>query len=106
MDDVLGIPLNVLTPSALGLAAIAVILTSFARGWIVSRFTVETMLAGYKELAEQANKRAEDYKEIAERERARADVIEKIATDLTVVGETASRILGALPHNREGGKTT
>lgn len=85
------------TPAALGLGAIALIVTSFARGWIISRFTMETLLSGYKLLVEQANQRAEDWKSLYETEKIRADVLHDVAQKMTPLAETTAKILAALP---------
>ena len=86
-----------LTPAALALSAVALIITSFARGWIVSKFTVETMLSGYRLVAEQANLRTTDYIVLWEVEKKRADKLEEIVDTLKIVGEQQLKILQALP---------
>lgn len=85
-----------LTPVALSLSAIALVITSFARGWIVSKFVVEMLVAA-------ANQRGEDYKALYETEKQRADVLQGIVEQLTELGTTSAKILEALP--RTGGSS-
>jgi hypothetical protein len=93
---------NPLTLGALSLAAIALIITSFARGWIVSRYTVETMLGGYKGLVDQANIRAADYKEAWELSEAARKLDSEHQAKLLVYAEAADKVLQALPVTYPG----
>lgn len=102
MDEIVGIPLDVATPAALGLSVIALIVMSFVRGWIMSRFTVEQLLTVHRLISDQANLRADFNWKLYETERHRGDVLEKILDDLSVVGETQVRILNALPKPTMG----
>lgn len=94
--------LQTATPAAVALSAIALIITSFARGWIVSAFTVTTLLGVYKLLVDQANQRAEDYKEIADIERKRGDVVQEMNIKLTSLVETSAKILAEVSVPRPG----
>jgi hypothetical protein len=89
--------LETVTPISLALGAVALILTSFARGWIVSKATVEIMIKGYEAVSEQSNKRANDFQEMYHTEKERGDILQGIVEKLTVIGETSARILDALP---------
>ena len=101
-EELLGFSPRELTLSALALAELALIIMAFVRGWIVSKFAVETMLSGYKALVEQANQRADDYKSLYETEKARSDKLEEIVDALAVVGEQQLKILKALPVPNSG----
>lgn len=94
-----------LTPISLCLTAIALIITSFARGWIVSRFTVETLLGVQNLRIEEAIKRGDDYKLAWELAEKRADILQKLVVELKVVGESVDKLLNSLPvpHNGDGG---
>ncbi len=88
---------GVATPTALSLGAIALIISAFARGWILSKFTVETLIQGYKDLVELHKLRADDFKALYETERKRADVLGEVAT-------LAATILERLPVPSSGDK--
>lgn len=93
-----------LTPITLALASIALIITSFARGWIVSKFTVNTLLTVQNLRIQEAIKRGEDYKLAWELSEKRADVLQAVVDKLTGVGDTLNRVLDALPAPKTGDK--
>jgi len=92
---------GVVTPAAFGLSAIALIITSFARGWIVSRFTVETLIQGYKELIEQEKRRADDWKALYFDEKESRILLQQVGEKMTALGETSAKILAAIPTTPE-----
>lgn len=91
-----------LTPITLSLAAISLIITSFARGWIVSRFTVETLLAVQNLRIEEAIKRGDDYKIAWELSEKRGDVLQGMVDSLSGLTVTVNKVLDALPAPRSG----
>ena len=91
-----------LTPAALALSAVALIITSFARGWIVSRFTVETLLSVQNLRIAEAIKRGDDYKAAWELSEKRGDVLQALVDKLTVVGDSVDKILTNLPAPQKG----
>jgi hypothetical protein len=101
-DTIMSSPL---TPITLSLAAISLIITSFARGWIVSRFTVETLLSVQNLRIAEAIKRGDDYKLAWELSEKRADILQKLVDKTTAVGENVDKILSALPLPPNGGST-
>lgn len=105
MNEVLGIPLSVATPSALSLMAIALIITSFARGWIVSKLTVETLLTVQNLRISEAIQRGDDYRTAWELSEKRADLLQDLVDNLSIVGVSVDKILKALPpvnHSEQG----
>lgn len=105
MNDIVAtIATSPLTPITLALTSIALIITSFARGWIVSKFTVETLLAVQNLRIQEAIKRGEDYKLAWELSEKRADILQSVVDKLTGVGDTLNRVLDALPAPKVGDK--
>jgi len=104
MDWIDSIAASPLTPITLSLSAIAVIITSFARGWIVSRFTVETLLGVQNLRIAEAIKRGDDYKAAWELSEKRGDILQALVDDLTVVGASVDKILSSLPTPQTGGR--
>jgi hypothetical protein len=94
LDVIAGSPL---TPITLSLGAISLIITSFARGWIVSKFTVESLLSVQNLRIQEAIKRGDDYKTAWELSEQRADVLQAVVDKLTAVGDSVDRILSAIP---------
>lgn len=96
-----GIPLSTATPLALLLGIVALNITGFLRGWIVPRNLVMDLVA-------RADQRASDYRELYESEKERADIMEDVLANTVTIGETAVRILKALPasdDDREKSRT-
>lgn len=91
-----------LTPITLCLSSIALIVTAFARGWVVSKFQVETLLSIQNLRIDEANKRADDYKTAWELSEKRAEVLQSLVDQLAVVGVSVNKILTALPAPRTG----
>ena len=102
MEWIDAIAVSPLTPITLSLSAIAIIITSFARGWIVSRFTVETLLSVQNLRISEAIKRGDDYKAAWELEQKRAEVLQNLVENLASVGVTVDKILTNLPAPRSG----
>jgi len=92
-----------LTPITLSLASISLIITAFARGWIVSKFTVESLLAVQNLRIAEAIKRGDDYKTAWELSEQRADTLQALVDKLTAVGNSVDKILLALPVPPSGG---
>lgn len=97
MQEILGIPLSVATPSALALSAIAIIVLSFVRGWIMSKFAVEQVLQASASLITQSNARADEYKQLYLTEKERGDVLQSVVEELKIVGKSTAKILESLP---------
>lgn len=102
MDVLDGILSSPLTPITLSLAAISLIITSFARGWIVSRFTVETLLAVQNLRIEEAIKRGDDYKTAWELSEKRGEILQELVAKLSVVGVSVDKLLTNLPTPPSG----
>ena len=103
IDTVMSSPL---TPLSLCLASISLIITSFARGWIVSRFTVESLLGVQNLRIEEAIKRGDDYKAAWMLEQERGKVLQQMVDALTIVGVSVDKILTSLPTPRTGDRDT
>ena len=102
MDGVLGFTPQEQTLSALALSAIALIITSFARGWVVAKFVVESIIKVYDLLVTASNKRADDYKEAWELSEAARKLDAAQLASLLVYAETADRILRTIPAPPSG----
>ena len=102
MDVLSTIAGSPLTPLTLCLASVSLIITSFARGWIVSKFTVESLLSVQNLRIAEAIKRGDDYKAAWELSEQRADTLQSVVDKLTAVGESVDRILTAIPVPRSG----
>lgn len=99
IDTIVGSPL---TPISLSLAAISLIITSFARGWIVSRFTVEQLLGVQNLRIAEAIKRGDDYKAAWELSEKRGDILQSMVDQLAGVAVTVDKVLTALPAPHSG----
>lgn len=99
LDVIAGSPL---TPITLSLGAISLIITAFARGWIVSKFTVESLLSVQNLRIQEAIKRGDDYKVAWELSEKRADILQELVDKLTVVGNSVDKILSAIPVPQTG----
>lgn len=86
-----------LTPSALLLGEIALLMTAFFRGWIVAKPTYTEITKLQNSRIEEAIKRGDDYKLAWELSEKRADVLQALVADTTSVGENVNKILNALP---------
>ena len=104
MDIFSVIATSPLTPITLSLASIALIITSFARGWIVSSFTVGALLQVQNLRIKEAIKRGDDYRLSWELSEKRADILQTVVDKLTTVGDTMNKVLDALPAPKSGDK--
>lgn len=95
MPEIVGEWIGIASPTALALGTIALLFSAFIRGWVVSKFAVETLIAGYKELVELHKLRADDYKALYETERKRADILGEVA-------QMSATILERLPVPSSG----
>lgn len=106
MDWIDAVMSSPLTPISLSLASISLIITSFARGWIVSRFTVETLLSVQNLRIAEAIKRGDDYKAAWELSEKRGEVLQTLVDTLSVVGTSVDKVLNALPTPSTGDRDT
>lgn len=87
-----------ITPITLMLLAIVAIIFIFAKGWVVSRFQVETLLAVQNLRIDEAVKRGNDWQAAYVIERDKNEVLLRQLDKLAVVGEAVDRLITALPH--------
>lgn len=99
-ETVVGSPL---TLSGLALASLALVVTSFARGWIVSAFQVRQLLSVQNLRIEEAVKRGDDWQTAYKAEAEAHAVTRKQVDQLQVVATTVDRILNALPVPKRQG---
>lgn len=88
---------------SLGITSIGLIITSFARGWIVSKLTVETLLTIQNLRIAEAIKRGDDYKTAWELEVARGETQQTMIDQLAIVAENQVKLLDSLPSPHSGG---
>lgn len=107
MDVFQAIGTSPLTPITLSLSCIALVITSFARGWIVSAFQVKQLLAVQNLRIEEAiariaeaTKRGDEWMGIAQgKDKIIADQAKQIEI-LQLTAENTNRVLQALPQPR------
>lgn len=95
LETILG---SQITPITLALLAIAAIIFIFAKGWVVSRFQVESLLAVQNLRIDEAVKRGNDWQAAYVAERDKNEVLIRQLDKLAVVGEAVDRLITALPH--------
>lgn len=97
MDTVQAIVGSPLTIGGLLLGEIALIITAFVRGWIVSSAQVANILLVQNLRIAEAIQRGDDWHNAYLAEQAKNAVLAEQLNTLAVVGETVSKILSALP---------